>query len=411
MGEVVITGAGTLSPAGIGASALWSALTEFDRSLFTPRRAAPGDRVWDAGLEARVPRFEPARWIEARLALQTDIATQYALCATSLALAQAGIDSRCAQPFETGVFIASAAGGFEFTLAEFGNLWRKGARAVSVYESFAWFYAAHNGQASIRHGVKGDGLTFVGESPAGLDGLAAAVSAIQAGLGRAICGGMDACRDPWSWQALVQSGLVTRRENPDRAYLPFTTDAAGFIPADGGTILVLESAEGAAARGVEPLGSIKGHASGFSPFGSNDDSLSDIIRSALEAARTPACEIDLIMADGQANPIADDAETDALSSLFGRSGHPPVACPKARFGRMLSGGGTTDLLLGLLSARTGVIPGTYSDTDLSSRTDLAIVRRTTRGRRLRTVLVLARDSHGLASALVATTNQPRRRPT
>ena len=64
---------------------------------------------------------------------------------------------------------AAGSGGNEFGQREIQSLWSSGPRAVTVYQSIAWFYAATTGQISIRHGSKGMCGVVAGGGAAGLD--------------------------------------------------------------------------------------------------------------------------------------------------------------------------------------------------------------------------------------------------
>ena len=62
---------------------------------------------------------------------------------------------RASTPTASRSITAAGSGGNEFGQREIQSLWSRGPRAVTVYQSIAWFYAATTGQISIRHGSKG----------------------------------------------------------------------------------------------------------------------------------------------------------------------------------------------------------------------------------------------------------------
>lgn len=137
---------------------------------------------------------------------------------------------------------ANALGGFEFTHRELRNLWTEGPRAVSVYESFAWFYAVNTGQISIRHGLRGANCALVGEQAAGLDAIGQARRCVRGGARLALAGGVDSALDPWGWVAQLSTGRVSKDPDPGRAYRPFDRTACGYLPGEGGPLDVAAAA-------------------------------------------------------------------------------------------------------------------------------------------------------------------------
>ncbi|WP_318295504.1 beta-ketoacyl synthase N-terminal-like domain-containing protein, partial [Streptomyces griseoaurantiacus] len=164
-----------------------------------------------------------------------------------------------------GVVTASASGGFEFAQRELDKLWSKGKEYVSAYQSFAWFYAVNTGQISIRNGMRGPSGVVVTEQAGGLDALGQARRRLRRGTRLVVTGGVDGSLCPWGWVAQLTTGSLSRRDDPDRAYVPFSPGADGFVPGEGGAILVTETAESARERGARCYGEIAGYAATFDP--------------------------------------------------------------------------------------------------------------------------------------------------
>src|SRR5439155_8716931 len=113
----------------------------------------------------------------------------------------------------------SSFGGFEFGQRELANLWHLGSRHVSVYQSFAWFYAVNTGQISIRHGMRGPGRVLVTEQAGGLDAVGQARRQVRDGVPLVVTGGADSSLCPWGWIAHAACGRLSTSRDPDRAYL------------------------------------------------------------------------------------------------------------------------------------------------------------------------------------------------
>src|SRR5206468_7511227 len=120
---------------------------------------------------------------------------------------------------EMGVVTASSAGGFEFGQRELQNLWSKGSRYVSAYQSFAWFYAVNTGQISIRHGMRGPSGVLVSDQAGGLDAVAQARRQIRRGSSLVVTGAVDSALCPWAWAAHLAEGRISVSDDPGSAFL------------------------------------------------------------------------------------------------------------------------------------------------------------------------------------------------
>ncbi|EIV93552.1 ketosynthase chain-length factor [Frankia sp. QA3] len=400
MTATVITGIGALASNGLGTEAYWDStvkgrhgigeISRFDATRYPVR------------LAGEIQDFDAAEHLSARLLRQTDVSTRLALVAAAWALADAQIDAESLVDYEMGVVTANALGGFEFTHREFRKLWTEGSQAVSVYESFAWFYAVNTGQISIRHGMRGPSSALVAEQAGGLDAIGHARRTVRRGTPLVVTGGVDSAFDPWGWVSQIASARLSDREDPTNAYLPFDRDANGFVPGEGGALLVLEDAEAAQRRAAPRIyGEIAGYASAFDPAPGlgRPPALRRAIESALTDARIGPDAVDVIFADAVGIPELDRAEAAAIREVFGPRGV-PVTAPKAASGRTYSGGGPLDVASALLSIRDGVIPPVAGTSEVPDEYGVDVVYGTPRDRDVRTALVLARGLWGFNSAVV-----------
>jgi act minimal PKS chain-length factor (CLF/KS beta) len=400
---VYITGLGIVAPNGLGVEQYWKAtldgrsgisrLTRFDVTSYP------------AQLAGQILNFDAKAHLPSRLLPQTDVSTRLALVAAEQALVDAKVDPSVLTDYDMGVVTSNALGGFDFTHREFKKLWSQGPKSVSVYESFAWFYAVNTGQISIRHGLRGPSSALVAEQAGGLDAIGHARRTIRRGTSLMVTGGVDSALDPWGWVSHISSGRVSQEADPQRAYLPFDAHACGHVPGEGGALLVLESAEAARARGVQQIyGEIAGYACTFDP--PSDSSRPPGLRRAAELALTDAkmapADIDVVFADAAAVPESDRAEAEAISGLFGPHGV-PVTAPKALTGRLYSGGGPVDLVAAALSIRDGIIPPTAGTVEVPVDYQMDLVREHPRAARVSAALVLARGRWGFNSAVIIRT--------
>lgn len=395
----LVTGIGVTAPNGLGTDAYWSATLRGQSGIGPLTRFDP--RQYPARLAGEVSGFTAEDYLPNRLIPQTDHMTRMALVAADWALADAGVVAEQLPEFSMGVITAASAGGFEFGQRELEALWSKGGQYVSAYQSFAWFYAVNTGQISIRNGMRGPSGVVVSDQAGGLDAVAQARRQLRKGVGLVVSGGVDGCLCPWGWVAQLASGRLSRSDNPDRAYLPFDTEAAGHVPGEGGAILVLEDAEFARNRGARrSYGEIAGYAATFDPKpGSGRPAgLRRAIELALADAGIRVTEVDAVFADAAAVPELDCIEAEAITEVF-RPGGVAVTAPKTMTGRLYSGGGPLDLVAALLSIRDRVLPPTINVT-LAPQYEIDLVTGTPRKAAVDVALVIARGHGGFNSVMV-----------
>jgi minimal PKS chain-length factor (CLF/KS beta) len=397
----VVTGVGVAAPNGLGRDAFWEATVAGVGGIGPISRFDPSG--YPAQLAGEVPGYEAAEHIPSRLMAQTDHMTRLALTAAQWALADASVDPSALPEFGMGVVTASASGGFEFGHRELEKLWSKGSEHVSAYQSFAWFYAVNTGQISIRHGMRGPTGVLVTEQAGGLDAVAQARRQVRKGVQLVMTGGVDASLCPWGWTAQLANGLLSTGRDPATAFLPFDANASGYVPGEGGAILVLEDVRAAAQRGADVYGVIAGYGATFDPRpgSGRPPGLRRAAEMALaDAGLTPA-DIDVVFADGAGVAELDRVEAEAITAVFGPHGV-PVTAPKTMTGRLYSGGAALDLVSALLSIRHGVIPPTTNIRQPADGLHLDLVRDDARETPVRAALVLARGYGGFNAAMVVT---------
>ncbi|MEU3305354.1 ketosynthase chain-length factor [Streptomyces sp. NPDC006678] len=397
--KVVITGIGIAAPNGFGVDDYWAATRVGKNAIGRITRFDPSQ--YPARLAGEIQGFEARDHLPGRLIPQTDRMTQLALTAADSAFEDAGVKPGDLPEYDMGVVTASTAGGFEFGQNELQALWSKGSQYVSAYQSFAWFYAVNSGQISIRNGMRGHSAVVVSDQAGGLDAIAQARRQIRKGAKLICSGGFDASICPWGWVAQLAGGRISTSDNPERAYLPFDVDASGYVPGEGGALLILEDAEAARRRGAENVyGEIAGYGSTFDPRpgSGREPGLRRAIELALADAGVEPGDIDVVFADAAGTPELDRVEAEALTAVFGPAGV-PVTAPKTMTGRLYSGAAPVDVVAAVLAIREGLIPHTVNVTP-SPEYAIDLVTGQPRPAAVRNALVVARGYGGFNSAVV-----------
>ncbi|MFI9150330.1 ketosynthase chain-length factor [Streptomyces sp. NPDC053367] len=400
--RAVVTGIGVVAPNGRDTETFWKATKEGISALGPVTRE--GCEHLPLRVAGEVREFDAAASVEERFLVQTDRFTHFAMTAADLALddARLGRSDSEAAPYSVGVVTAAASGGGEFGQRELQQLWSKGSRFVGPYQSIAWFYAASTGQISIRRGFKGPCGVVASDEAGGLDALAHAAREVRRGTDVLVAGSTEAPLAPYSMVCQLGYEELSTVEDPERAYRPFTAAACGFVPAEGGAMLVVEDEATARERGVPARAVVAGHAATFtgaSRWAASREGLAQAIRGALEEADCAPEEVDVVFADALGVPEADRAEAMAIADALGPHGtRVPVTAPKTGIGRGYGAAPVLDTAAAVLAMEEGLIPPTPHVFDICH--DLDLVTGRARPAEPSTALVLSRGLMGSNSALL-----------
>ncbi|AYL39935.1 ketosynthase chain-length factor [Streptomyces fungicidicus] len=398
--RAAVTGIGVIAPNGMRTDAYWKSVSEGISVLDSVTRE--GCEQLPLRVAGEVRAFDPAALIEDRFLVQTDRFSHFAMAGAALALDDAGLGGEPAEPFSIGVVTAAGSGGGEFGQRELQKLWGRGSKFVGPYQSIAWFYAASTGQISIRGGFKGPCGVVANDEAGGLDSLAHAARAVERGTDVMVVGAAEAPLAPYSMVCQLGYPELSTLDDPARAYRPFTEKACGFVPAEGGALLVVEDESRARDRGVPVRATVAGHAATFtgaSRWAESREGLARAIRGALDDAGCAPEEIDVVFADALGVPEADRAEALAISDALGAHGtRVPVTAPKTGIGRAYCAAPVLDTVAAVLAMEHGQVPPTPNVSDICHDLDLVMSR--ARPAELRTALVLSRGLMGSNAALV-----------
>jgi 3-oxoacyl-[acyl-carrier-protein] synthase II len=261
----------------------------------------------------------------------------------------------------------AAAGGANQT-ASYDDLLRAAGtgKFAQWYERFLFGSIAEH--LSDRYGTKGSPIGTNTACASGGTAIQLGVEAIRRGACEAaLCVGTDASINPESLiRFSLLSALSTRNDPPEAAARPFSKDRDGFVMAEGGGALVLESLAHARARGAKVLGVVEGcgeKADGFHRTRSSPDGKPIIacMQHALEDADIAPDQVDYINAHGTGTPENDKMEWLGVSAVFGeRAGRIPISSNKSMIGHTLTAAGTVEAVFSLLTIKHGRLPPTIN---------------------------------------------------
>ncbi|MCZ9885015.1 beta-ketoacyl-[acyl-carrier-protein] synthase family protein [Arthrobacter sp. B2a2-09] len=378
--EVVVTGLGAITPLGGDVRSTWEALLAGESGI--RGEVLPGHEDGElAGTVAGTMAIDPATRLSPVQARRLDRSQQAALVAAAEAWADAGAPE--VDPERLASAIGTGIGGVQTLLEEDDVLELSGARRVSPRTVPMLMPNAAAALISIAYGARAGVYTPVSACSSGAEAIALGARLIRAGEADVvIAGGTEAAITPITVAGFKQTQALSRHTaEPASASRPFAADRSGFVLAEGAAVLVLESAEHAAARGARVHAVLAGagiaadayHLTAPAPDGSGQISA---MRKALAQAGLDPEQIGHINAHATGTPVGDAAESRAIREVFG---HATVTAPKAALGHLFGAAGAIEALIAVLSVKHDVVPPTRnltpSDVDPDINLDVATQRR------------------------------------
>ena len=140
---------------------------------------------------------------------------------------------------------------------------------------------------------------------------------------------------------------------------PFDATRHGLNLGEGAAYLVLESAESARRRGVEPQALLSGYGNACDAFHQTASSPDGegafrAMKEALDMAGLQPADIDYINAHGTGTPNNDVSESQAMMRLFGQV--PPVSSTKPFTGHTTSASGSIEAVFCILALQHSFLP-------------------------------------------------------
>jgi 3-oxoacyl-[acyl-carrier-protein] synthase II len=363
---VVITGLGLVTPVGLTVEETWTNL------LAGKSGAAPITKFDPSRLQVRfaceVKGFDPLSCLERKEAKRMDLFTQFAMAAAQEAVTQAGLEGKFPDPERSGVVIGSGIGGM-MTFEEQCLIYlQKGPDRVSPFFVPMFIPDIASGHVSIRYGLKGPNFCTVSACSSSAHAIGESYELIKTGAADCmVTGGAEAAITGITIAGFQNmKALSTRNDSPETASRPFDEGRDGFVLADGGAVIVLESLEHATARGAAILGEVAGYgmsadANHITAPAPDGDGARRAMLACLKDGGIAATDVGYVNAHGTSTPLGDIAETRAVKAVFGDHARTLVfASTKSMTGHLLGGAGALEFVASLLVVRTGKIPPTIN---------------------------------------------------
>ncbi|MCH5677101.1 beta-ketoacyl-[acyl-carrier-protein] synthase family protein [Streptomyces gilvus] len=375
---VVVTGIGATTPLGGDAASTWEGLIAGKSGV------KPLEQEWAADQAVRIAApvaVEPTEVIPRPQARRLDRSAQFALVAAKEAWADAGFEGKAGEtgtsaasaagkvdPDRLGTVIASGIGGVTTLLDQYDVLKEKGVRRVSPHTVPMLMPNGPSANVGLLVGARAGVHTPVSACASGAEAIGYAIEMIRTGRADVVvAGGTEAAIHPLPIAAFGNMMAMSKNnENPEGASRPYDVARDGFVLGEGAGVIVLESAEHAAARGARVYAEAVGQ--GISadshdivqpePEGRG---ISHALQNLLERTDLDPAEIVHVNAHATSTPAGDIAELKALRKVFGDDAdHMAVSATKSMTGHLLGGAGGVETVATVLALYHRLAPPTIN---------------------------------------------------
>jgi 3-oxoacyl-[acyl-carrier-protein] synthase II len=421
--DVVITGIGAISSLGCGDHHL---AEEFHTDRFALSRDVRlyednADIDLEVGL---VQGFSPRKHCPMVRLRGTELLTQYAAGATSLALQEAGLNTKTYHPDRVGVVsaIARPSGSIFSKLfrelqqdgfrPSIGRLMLRNGRFMIASQLANWFdFRGYSSTLSLGVGC-------------GLHGLVTAYDKLKndSSLDAIVVVACDEL-SAFTMQMFRRSGLLCGHQNQWKLY---SQGDSGMVPGEGGVAVVVERKSFAEARGANPLARIRGCGltfdglsgavanskhwrSSWESVDTSGEMMSRCIDVACKQAKTNPKDVDLVMGNGTGVWDWDRKELNGLQRVFGSKFQP--TCVNGKLGLAEGASALFNLLSAVSALNTQRVPSPKRIPEravYAGGTGTQVLQGT---RPMQRAMVVAGTEHGHnASVILEACAKPRRTP-
>jgi len=330
--RVVVTGAGVFSPLGAG-------LEEFERRLWAGESAVEPSVRFPGAVTAEFHELNVQPWLGSKGIRVLDRSARLLAVATHMALCGTGVANEIGEEGDPdlGLVCATMFGSVHSITSFDWSGQTEGVTLVNPMEFPNTVINSPAGQAAIKYKLRGVNSTICCGLSSGLQALHYAAEFLRFGRARVLLAGgvEELCQE--SLGGFQKTGIASA----SGSVRPFGTDRDGTIPGEGSALWVLETEEGARARGRTPRLEICGFgtaqdAHSIQAYHVRGEGAATAIAQALESSGIGPEQVACIVASANGSRAGDEMEARALRTVFGeRLAEIPACAPKAAFGECM----------------------------------------------------------------------------
>jgi 3-oxoacyl-[acyl-carrier-protein] synthase II len=364
--RVVVTGLGAITPIGNTLEDYWQGLLKGVNGIGAITRFDASNQACRFGGE--VKDFDPLQYLDRKEAKRMDRFSQFAVCASQQALADAKLIINDLNADEIGVLIGTGIGGLKVLEDQQTIFLDKGPSRCSPFMIPMMIANMASGLTAINLGAKGPNNCTVTACAAGSNAIGDAFRLIQDGYAKAmICGGTEAAITPLGFAGFASAkALSFRNDDPTHASRPFDKDRDGFVMGEGSGILFLEELDSALARGARIYAEIVGYAMTCDAYHitapvPDGRGATRAIALALKDADLSPEAVSYINAHGTSTPANDVTETRAIKQALGSHAYDlVVSSTKSMTGHLLGGSGGIEAVATVMAIAEDKVPPTIN---------------------------------------------------
>jgi 3-oxoacyl-[acyl-carrier-protein] synthase II len=207
-----------------------------------------------------VKGFEPADYMDRKMARRIGRYAQFSIAATREALAQSGLDLAQEDPSRIACIVSSAIADFPMVEDQMEKIFTRSKRHISPFTVPRVSTSMAAGNIALEFGLTGVSYSLSSACATGSHSIANALMLLKLGMADVVLAGgaESAICDTFVSSYIAMRALTSRNDEPERASRPFDKDRDGFVIAEGSGVLVLESLERAKRRGAPILAELVG---------------------------------------------------------------------------------------------------------------------------------------------------------
>jgi 3-oxoacyl-[acyl-carrier-protein] synthase II len=395
--RICITGVGVISSIGIGKEEFLSSLKKGKSGIQEIETFETGfSRSRKAGI---VSSFNPKDFIAPGKIRRLDRASQFAIAASKLALADAGFSVTRENASRVGIVLGSGFCGLSSSEEFHRGQVLKGFLDLNpmLFPNTVPNAAASN--ASIELGIQGVNCTLVQSFCTAEAAMIFACDQLRRGRADFILtGGVDELSE-YLFRGFSELRLLATDQGHGEMSRPYDQRRNGLVLGEGAGILAFETEEHARSRGKTGYGYIRGDSLvGRSPQGDGTEDLKRSIQKAIES-KDPLT-IDCISGAGNSSRLLDSLEAGGVkSALPDQYAHIPISSIKSMIGEAIASGGIR-MVANVLSIENQFIPPTLSYLIPDPNCDLSYVVNQPVEREIKTLLHLGLSPESCFSTLL-----------
>ncbi|MGI9050040.1 MAG: beta-ketoacyl-[acyl-carrier-protein] synthase family protein [Rubrobacteraceae bacterium] len=354
-----ITGIGVVSPVGVGREKFWDSLLANESgagpvTLFDPEG-------FDIRIAAECTDFEPKEFMDRKVIQRTDRFAQMALASSKLALEDAGAWGELEErPERAGLILGSGLGGVSSMDTTQRTINEKGPSRVNPFSVTKIMPNSATAHVGIQLGVQGPSSTPALACACGTDAVALGYDLIRRGdADVVICGAAEAAITPVIMAGFIAMRAMSRRnEDPEGACRPYDADHSGFILAEAGAVMILESAASVEKRGADPYAKITGVGRTTDAYHlfDPDPKGRGVLRAMQLAVKDAGLEgeqVGYINPHGTGTAAGDGPESRAMQQV---NAEVKVSATKSTLGHSLAAAGAIEAAICALTMKERTIP-------------------------------------------------------